>query len=69
MPAAAPPFVSSGSSPLLALPAAAQYLTLGLRTLKVLVAKGAIPVVRVAPRRVAIRVADLDAYISARRSQ
>lgn len=54
--------------PLLSLPEAATYLSIGLRTLKTLVAARAIPVCRVSPRRVAIHPRDLDAYVHARRS-
>ena len=54
--------------PLMPLPTAAEYLSVGLRTLKSLIAAGEIPVVRVSPRRVAIDPLDLDAYIQSRRS-
>jgi hypothetical protein len=53
---------------LLPLPAAATMLSVGLRTLRTIIATGAIPVVRVSPRRVAIDLRDLTAYIDARRS-
>ncbi len=53
---------------LLTLPEAANYLTLGERTLKALIAAGKIPVVRPSPRRVAIDVRDLEAYVASRRS-
>jgi excisionase family DNA binding protein len=46
---------------------AAAYLTIGERTLKTLVASGAIPVVQVSPGRIAFRISDLDAYIAAQR--
>jgi|GEM_PF-7008784 len=47
-------------------PQAAAYLTIGTRTLKGLVAAGKVPVVRVSSRRVAFRIADLDAYVASR---
>jgi excisionase family DNA binding protein len=53
---------------LLTLQEAADYLTLGVRTVKSLVAAGKIPVVRPSPRRVAIDVRDLEAYVASRRS-
>lgn len=53
---------------LLTLHEAARYLTLGVRTVKTLVAAGMIPVVRPSPRRVAIDVRDLEAYVASRRS-
>lgn len=53
---------------LLTLHEAARYLTLGVRTVKALVAAGKIPVVRPSPRRVAIDVRDLEAYVASRRS-
>ena len=53
--------------PLLPLPVAAIYLSLGLRTLKTLIAAGKIPVVRVSPRRIAIDPRDLDAYVDQQR--
>ena len=46
----------------------AHYLTLGERTLKSLIAAGKIPVVRLSPRRIAIDVRDLEAYVASRRS-
>lgn len=47
---------------------AAYYLTIGERTLKSLIAAGKIPVVRPSPRRIAIDVRDLEAYVASRRS-
>lgn len=47
---------------------AAFYLTIGERTLKALIAAGKIPVVRPSPRRIAIDVRDLEAYVASRRS-
>lgn len=55
------------SPTLLPLHPAAAYLTIGARTLKSLVASGAIQVVHVSPRRIAFRIADLDAYIESQR--
>jgi excisionase family DNA binding protein len=51
---------------LLPLGLAAQYLTLSDRTLNALRARGEIRAVQVSARRIAFRVADLDAYIDAR---
>jgi excisionase family DNA binding protein len=49
--------------PLMPLPTAAAYLSIGLRTLKTLIAAKAIAVCRVSARRVAIHPRDLDAYV------
>lgn len=56
-------------SALFSLPAAAAYLTLGLRTLRARIAANAIPTIRVSPGRVAIAKADLDAYVDACRER
>lgn len=53
---------------LLTLDEAARYLTLSLRTVKALIASGALPVVRPSSRRRAIDVRDLEAYVAARRA-
>lgn len=53
---------------LLTLPEAARYLTIGVRTVKALIAAGRLPVVRPSPRRVAIDLRDLEAYVASRRS-
>ena len=52
---------------LLPLHTASQILSISTRTLRVLIEKGAIPVIRVSPRRVAIHPNDLDAYIAQQR--
>jgi excisionase family DNA binding protein len=53
---------------LLTLHEAARYLTLGVRTVKALIAAGKLPVVRPSPRRIAIDVRDLETYVASRRS-
>ncbi|MCA9315763.1 MAG: helix-turn-helix domain-containing protein [Planctomycetes bacterium] len=69
MPRSAPkePPAPQPARPLLPLPQAATYLSIGLRTLKGLIAAGELPIVRVSPRRVAIDPRDLDAYVASRR--
>jgi hypothetical protein len=53
--------------PLWPLPHTAKVLNLSERTLKSLVARGAIKVVRVSPRRIAFDPADVGRYIDAQR--
>lgn len=59
--------VSSPPPVVLRLPDAARYLTLSPRTVKGLVASGALPAVQLSPRRIAFRITDLDTYIESRR--
>lgn len=47
--------------------AAAKFLTISVRTLKALTAQGAIPAIRVSPRRIAFDPRDLNAYIERQR--
>jgi excisionase family DNA binding protein len=49
--------------PLVPLRAAASRLSISLRTLRVLIAAGSLPVIRVSPRRLAIDPVDLEHYI------
>ncbi len=51
---------------LLSLAEVAANLTIGIRTLKAIIARGDLPVVQVAPRRVAVRAEDLEAYVQSR---
>lgn len=61
------PAASGSHAPrLLSLQEAAAHLTIGVRTLKAVVARGDLQVVQVAPRRVAVRIEDLDAYVQSR---
>lgn len=62
-----PPPTACQPPRLLSLAEAAAHLTIGVRTLKAIVARGDLPVVQVAPRRVAVRTEDLDAYVESRR--
>ena len=54
--------------PLLSIRDAARRLNVGLRTMRALIASGAISAVRVSARRLAIDPVDLEAYIASRRS-
>ncbi len=45
------------------------YLSISGRTLRALMAAGAIPFIRVSPRRIAFDLADLDGYIERQRTQ
>ncbi len=60
---------STAQRPLRTVAEAAAQLSIGVRTLKALLAAGAIPVVRVSPGRVAIHPDDLDAYIARQRRE
>lgn len=54
-------------SPVLSARAAADYLGLGLRTLRMLSESDKLPVVRLSPRRIGFLKSDLDAYIERQR--
>ena len=53
--------------PLMPLAAVAEHLSLGLRTVKALVATGELKVVRVSKRRLAVDPRDLDHFVASRR--
>ncbi len=59
---------TQAESPVFTARAAADYLGLGLRTLRMLSEAGKLPCLRLSPRRIGYLRADLDAYIAQQRS-